>query len=139
MQRNIRLRIMLALLAVTVLGFAAKYYRGPGQSWVNNWGPASVAYEVFFMLLASLVVPRRRAITPIAVGVCAATCVLEFLQLCTPPWLQAARSTFLGKAFFGDSFSWWDLPAYPVGCLLGWLLLHWLIGRADSQRRPGRA
>ena len=129
-----RLRILAALLVVTALGFTAKRYPGPGRWWVNNWGPASVAYELFFMLLAFLVVPRRRAITPIAIGVCTATCVLEFLQLWKPPWLQAIRSTFLGAALLGNVFSWWDLPAYAVGCLLGWCLLRWLSARTDATR-----
>ena len=66
----------MVLLIVLPLGFALKYYRGPGQCWVNNWGPASVAYEVCFMLLAFLVVPRRSAITPSAVG-----CVLGWFLL----------------------------------------------------------
>jgi hypothetical protein len=129
MSRSLRVRIVLALLVVTTLGFAAKFYPGPGRWWVNDWGPASVAYEVFFMLLVFLIVPRREAITPIAVGVGLATCAGEFLQLWHPPWLEAIRSTFLGGALLGNSFAWWDLPAYPVGCLLGWLLLHWLSSR----------
>jgi len=130
---RLRFRIVVALLAVTALGFGMKLYPGPGRWWVNHFGPASVAYEVFFMLLAFLVVPRRRAVTPIAVGVCGTTCVLEFLQLWHPPWLEAARSTFLGECLLGDSFSWWDLPAYPIGCLLGWFLLQWLLGDASSR------
>ena len=138
MKWTLRLWIILALPAVTALGLAMKLYPGPGAWWVNNWGPASVAYEMFFMLLVFLIVPRRGAITPIAVGVCAATCVLEVLQLWKPPWLQAVRSKFLGKMLLGDSFSWWDLPAYPIGCILGWLLLHWFLRRSDSgvQKKP---
>lgn len=114
----------LAVIVVTILGLTAKYYRGPGQSFVNHWGPASVAYEVFFMLLAYIVVPRRGAITPVAVTVCLATITLEFLQLWHPFWLEALRSTFLGQMILGHHFSWLDLPAYPIGCMLGWLLLH---------------
>ena len=125
---RLRFGIVVALLAVTAFGLAMKFYPGPGRWWVNHFGPASV----FFMLLAFLVVPRRRAVTPIAVGVCAATCALEFLQLWKPPWLEAARSTFLGECLLGDSFSWWDLPAYPIGCLLGWFLLQWLLGSSNS-------
>jgi hypothetical protein len=132
LMRSLRVRILMALLVVTGLGFAAKLYPGPGRWWVNDWGPASVAYEVFFMLLAFLVVPRRGAITPIAVAVCLATCVLELLQLWQPAWLQTFRSTFLGAALLGDSFSWWDLPAYPIGCLVGWFLLRWLASGARN-------
>ena len=67
----IRLRIALALLIVAVFSFAVKFYSGPGNWWVNNWGPASVGYEVFFMLLVFFVVPRRSAVTAIAICVCA--------------------------------------------------------------------
>ncbi len=136
MHRRVRVYTLAALLVVTVLAFATKFYPGPGHSWVNHWGPASVAYETFFMLLVFLAVPRRPAITPITVGVCATTCLLEFLQLWQPPWLQAVRGTFLGKALLGNAFSWWDLPAYPIGCLIGWFLLHWLAsaGAARTDR-----
>lgn len=129
---TVRVRAVVALAAVAALGFGAKFYPGPGSWWVNNWGPASVAYEVFFMVLVWLVVPRRDAITPIALGVCSATCVLEFLQLWHPAWLEALRSTFVGGALLGTTFSWWDLPAYPIGCLAGWFLLRWLLGSSDS-------
>ena len=128
MNFSVRPRILIALAIVTIFGFAMKYYPGPGRWWVNDWGPASVAYEVFFMLLAFLVIPRRGAIMPIAVAVCAVTCGLEFLQLWHPPWLTAVRSTFIGKGLLGNTFSWWDLPAYAVGCLAGWFFLRWLAG-----------
>jgi len=126
-----RTRVLLALAAVTALGLGLKHYTGPGRCWVNNFGPASVAYELFFMLLVFLLVPRRSAIVPIAVGVCAGTCILEVLQTWKPPWLEAVRATFLGRTLLGTTFSWWDFPAYVVGCALGWVLLLWL-------SRPGR-
>ena len=134
MQPSLRFHCLMAMAAVTVFGFAMKFYPGPGRWWVNHWGPASVAYEIFFMFLACLAVPRRAAVTPVAVGVCVATCVLELLQLWQPPWLQAIRSTFLGAALLGNTFSWWDLPAYPTGCLLGWCLLRWLLPRETCHR-----
>ncbi len=134
---RLRCRVLVVLLIVIPLGFALKYYRGPGHWWVNNWGPASVAYEVCFMLLAFLAVPRRSAITPIAIGVCTLTCLLEFLQLWQPPWLQAIRSTLLGAALLGTSFAWWDLPAYVIGCVLGWFLLHGLLSAGKEHTARG--
>jgi len=132
-----RRRVLVALPVVVALTFALKFYPGPGQWWINHWGPASVGYEIFFMLLAFLVVRRRNAVTPIAVGVCAMTCLLEFLQLWKPPWLTAVRSTFLGKALLGNTFSWWDLPAYPIGCVAGWFLLQWLsVGNPQDHSAP---
>lgn len=119
----IRLRILLTVAIVTPLGFAAKYYAGPARWWLNN-AAASIAYELFFMLLIFLICPRKGAITRIALGVCAATIALEFLQLWHPAWLQTIRGTFLGRALLGTTFVWSDLPIYPVGCLLGWLLLR---------------
>ena len=122
----IRARILLALAIVTPLGFAAKYYAGPGRWWLNN-AAASIIYELFFILLVFFICPRKRAIMPIALGVCAATIALEFLQLWHPAPLQAIRGTFLGRALLGTTFAASDLPIYPVGCLLGWFLLHGLI------------
>ena len=122
----IRVRILIALSIVTPLGFAAKWYAGPARWWLNNWA-ASIVYELFFMLLVFFICPRKGAVAPIAVGVCAATIALEFLQLWHPAWLQAIRGTFFGRALLGTTFAASDLPIYPVGCLLGWLLLHGLI------------
>lgn len=133
---SIRAKIFGVLLIVTLFGILAKSYAGPGRQWVNNLGPASIAYEVFFMLLAFLFIPRRRAITTIAITVCTATCAVEFLQLWKPPWLQALRGFTLGKAVLGHSFSWLDFPAYPIGCLIGWFLLHRLAGPQEDVNLP---
>jgi hypothetical protein len=119
-----RLRTFLALLVVAACGLAAKSYSGPGNWWVNNYGPASVAYVVFFMLAAFLIVPRRRAIIPIAVGVLTVTCLLEVLQLWQPPWLRFVRSTFIGASLLGTTYSWWDFPAYGLGAIAGCVLLR---------------
>ena len=126
-RRALRLRIVVTMIAVATFGLAAKLYPGPGRWWVNNWGPASVAYVVFFMLAAFFVVPRRELATRIAVGVLLVTCGLEFLQLWHPPWLQGIRSTFLGASLLGTSFSWWDFPAYVVGAVVGCVVLRWLV------------
>jgi len=61
---------------------------------------------------------------PIAVTVCLVTCLLEFAQMWQPPLLQMVRSTVMGRALLGTTFMWRDLPIYPVGCVLGWLLMR---------------
>jgi hypothetical protein len=127
------MRAVLALVLVTAFGLAAKLYSGPGRWWVNDWGPASVAYVVFFMLAVFVFVPRRSAATAIAVGVCAATCLIEFLQLWKPPWLQEIRSSLMGAGLLGTSFSWRDFPAYFVGAFLGWLLLRWIAAKTVAE------
>ncbi len=121
-----RIRAAIATLITIGLGLAAKRYAGPGHVWVNNWGPASVAYECMFILLAFIAIPRREAIVPIGLAVFLATCVVEFMQLWHPPRLDALRSTFLGRSILGTTFSWWDFPAYAVGCAVGVGLLGWL-------------
>lgn len=131
---RLRGRTLLFLCTVVAVGFALKFYSGPGRWWLNNWG-ASIAYEWFFMGLALVVVGSASRVGTIAVAVCVGTCVLEFLQLWTPDWLVAIRSTFLGRSLLGNAFSWSDLPAYPVGCLLGWYVLRWL-ARRDCGVRP---
>jgi len=118
-----RVWALINLTFVVPLGFVLKYYSGPGQWWLNNWG-SSFCYEIFFMLLIFLLIPRKDSLTKIAILVCVGTCLLEFLQLWKTPWLHAIRSNFLGGILLGNEFSWLDLPAYPIGCLLGWLLLR---------------
>ena len=137
MVSRIRVETIAAILVVSALGFAAKFYPGPGATWINHFGPASIAYEIFLMLVIFTVVPRRVAITPIAIAVCVVTCSLEFLQKWQPSWLQAARATFVGRTLLGHDFSWWDFPAYPVGCVLGWFVLRWIVAR-DENRRTNR-
>ena len=121
-----RVPILISLLVTVPVGMLLKFYDGPQRWWVNNW-LASVAYEVFWMLCVFLIVPRRGWVTGIAVGVCVATCGLEFLQLWHPRTLEIARATFVGNSVLGHAFSWWDLPAYPLGCGVGYLLLRWLM------------
>ena len=121
-----RFRAFLALIGAIAVGYVLKFYRGFGQEFINNLGPASIVYECILMLGVYLLFPRRRYAFRIAAAVCAFTVALEFLQLWKPPWLQSVRGTVLGAAFFGDTFSWWDLPAYPIGCAVGYGLLLWI-------------
>lgn len=121
-----RIAAVVCIPLVIAIGLGCKYYPGPGRDWVNNWGPASVAYELLFMLIAFVLVPRRSAINRIALAVFVGTCLVEFSQLWKPAWLRAIRSTLPGRLVLGNSFSWWDFPAYLIGCWLGIFLLRWI-------------
>ena len=129
-----RTKALFVVPVVVIVGLGMKAYVGPAQWWLNNWG-ASFAYEIFFMLLLFAAFPGRAGATPIAVGVCVATCALEFLQLWEAPLLETARATVIGRSLLGHAFSWADLPAYPLGCFLGWLLLRSIAGPPE---RPAR-
>ena len=125
-QSPVRKRVLLSLLVVTPLGFAFKFYAGPGRNWLNNYA-AGVPYEIFWCLVLLFLWPRRRHTARIAAGVLAATCTLEVLQLWHPPALEGIRATFLGRTLIGNAFSWWDFPHYILGCVLGWLWMRRLL------------
>jgi cytochrome c biogenesis protein CcdA len=116
MKRN---RLLIALTLVTPLGFATKFYQGPGEHFVRSYLGGSL-YEVFWVLAVLLVWPGLSPFR-VAAGVLTVTVLLEFAQLWHPPFLQAIRSTFLGHALLGSTFSWLDLPCYVAGCLLALL------------------
>ncbi len=132
---GIRWLTLFLLVLTSLLGLAFKGYRGPFQNLVNNYGPASICYVVFFVLLCFLLFPRPAAILPIVLGVCAWTCLVEFSQLWHPFGLDALRGSFAGRMLLGNSFSWWDFPAYAIGGCAGWLLCRWLAGSSQAARR----
>jgi hypothetical protein len=120
--------VILSLLVVTPLGFAFKFYSGPGNWWFNDYG-AGVLYEIFWIMLAFFFLPSKRSASLIPICVFVITCILEFLQLWHPPFLQAIRSSFFGSALIGTTFAWWDFPHYILGCLIGWGWLRFLLRR----------
>jgi len=131
----IRKRILLSLLAVTPLGFWLKLYAGPGQNWLNNYA-AGALYEVFWCLILLFFWPRRKCAANIAAGVLFVTSLLEGLQLWHPWALEQIRSTFMGRALIGTTFSWWDFPHYFLGCALGWFWMIKVLGtKAPAQAR----
>jgi hypothetical protein len=118
--KKFRIRLFIALLLVTPLGFATKFYSGPLHAWVHD-SMGGVLYEVFWCLAAAVFFPRVN-IKKTAALIFTATCVLEILQLWHPPFLEAVRMTFIGRTLIGTSFSWLDFPHYLLGCLAGWRL-----------------
>jgi hypothetical protein len=112
----VRPRLLLVLAVVFPLGFATKFYSGPAEGWVHGHA-GGLLYVVFWCLLALVLWPK---LSPWVVAgvVLVVTSFLEFLQLWHPPLLQSIRSTFLGHALIGSSFTWSDFPYYGAGALV---------------------
>ncbi|MFH1942071.1 MAG: DUF2809 domain-containing protein [bacterium] len=116
--RLYRRSILISLLVVVPLGFATKFYRGPGARWFND-SAGGILYELFWCLLASFMRPTAPVFW-IAACVFGITCFLECLQLWHPVFLEVIRSAFIGRTLIGTSFTWWDFPYYAIGCVLAW-------------------
>ncbi|MDL1979085.1 MAG: DUF2809 domain-containing protein [Deltaproteobacteria bacterium] len=86
------------------------------------------------MLVIFSFFPKKALTNKIPLWVFTITCALEILQMWHPPVLERIRSCFLGRALIGTSFSWWDFPHYAVGCLVGSLLITWIIKRCNKTR-----
>jgi hypothetical protein len=112
---------LVSLLVIVPVGFYSKFYAGPAANWVNN-SLSGVFYEIFWCLLIFLFWSEGKPWI-IAASVLVATCLLEFLQLWHPPFLEFMRSYFIGQAVLGTSFTWSDFPYYFLGCGIGWLWL----------------
>ena len=127
-KRNIqwkyRLILLISIITIIPLGYIIRFSENIGNPWLRD-GLGSVAYEIFWILLVTLIAPKL-SVFRVAIGVCIATCVLEFLQLWQPPFLQAARSTLPGRLVLGNTFVWSDFPPYFVGSFLGWVWTRFL-------------
>ena len=128
-----RLRLLAALAVVTPLGFGTKFYAGCGASWMRHHA-GGVVYELFWILLVLWVWPRLSPLR-VAIGVFSVTCALEILQLWHPAPLEWVRSSFLGRALIGSTFSTGDFPHYFVGSALGFVLARWLSGTHATGER----
>jgi hypothetical protein len=114
--------ILCLLIFLVPAGFYAKAYSGPFSDWVNN-SFSGILYELFWCFLVLLVLPTARPLG-IAVWVFSVTAALEILQLWRPPFLQAVRSTFIGRTLIGTSFVWSDFIYYFIGCGTGLLVMN---------------
>lgn len=116
-----RVRLLCALALFTPLGFATKLYAGPGATFFRFYA-GGILYEIFWILVVMGIRPTLSA-WRVAAGVLAVTCALEVLQLWHPVPLEWVRSTFLGRALIGSTFSAWDFPCYVTGCAAGvWIV-----------------
>ncbi|MFU8843307.1 MAG: DUF2809 domain-containing protein [Bacteroidales bacterium] len=117
-----RLIVGLLVLIITPLGFYTKFYEGAGSRWVND-SLGGLLYVVFWCLVVFIAFPKSRS-SRIAVAVFLATCLLEFLQLWRPPFLEFLRSFFIGRTILGNSFNWMDFPYYFIGSVIGYFIIR---------------
>lgn len=116
---NYRLVLLVSMSIIVPIGYVIRFAQTSTLAWLND-AIGSIAYEIFWILFAAFLSPRT-SLRAIAVGVCLATCGLEWLQLWHPPFLEAARATLAGRLVLGNTFSWSDFLPYVIGSWLGWL------------------
>ena len=126
-----RTRIIISLLIITPAGFLFKFYSGPAQWWFNDYG-AGLLYEIFWILVLFFFLTNERALNKIPIFVFALTSALEVLQLWHFWFLEQIRSTFIGRALIGTSFSWWDFPHYAIGCAIGLMWMKRTLKRYEN-------
>jgi Protein of unknown function (DUF2809) len=121
--KSYRLQLWISALALIPIGYWVRFY-GFGPSELKD-ALGSIAYEMFWITLGLACWPK---VSPfkISSGVFLLTCGLEFLQLWQPPFLQALRATLSVRLVLGNTFSWFDFPAYAIGSLLGYLWVRFL-------------
>ena len=124
--RRTRRRLLAGLAVAAPRGVATKRYGGPGARWVSSYA-GGVVYVLFWVMVVVLIRPQV-SLWLAATSVFVATCVLEAFQLFSTPLLASVRSTFLGHALIGSTFSWWDFPYYALGAVLGAALARWAVG-----------
>ena len=116
-----RLSNAFILAIVVILGLGSKAYSGWGQAWINGYS-GDVLYEVFWIWLAGFLWPKQR-VWVIALAVLSVTIAIEFSQLI--PFPATWKAHIVWRFLLGTHFTWWDLPYYGLGCLLGgWSLAH---------------
>lgn len=133
-----RFKAVMAIPVTVAFGLACKVYSGSGANFINNFGPASIAYVILIMLILFLILPERDLVIPIALTAFLVTCVIEFLQLWHPNWLTALRKTLLGRLMLGTTFSVLDFPAYLVGAIIGSLLLKRICRDSGAATQPDK-
>lgn len=117
-----RIGTLISLIVIVPIGFFSKFYSGPASHWVND-SLGGLFYEIFWCLVLLLILPKAKPLF-IAIPVLISTCVLEFMQLWHPPFLEFLRSYFIGRTILGTTFTWNDFPYYFVGSAMGWWWLR---------------
>jgi hypothetical protein len=129
---------MFSIAILVPVGLYSKFYIGPGAWWVNN-SLVGVWYVVFWCLVGTFFFENAKARLTVAV-VLIVTCIVEFLQLWHPSFLEWLRRFFIGRVVLGTGFTWTDFPYYFIGALLGWFWMRRLPNsrtRGQSRRSRG--
>lgn len=116
-----RVSLIVWLFVVALLGYWFRFDAPMSAEWRDGIGGA--AYVIFFMVALAIIWQASSA-TRITLIVLTLTCVLEFLQLWHPLWLERIRRTLLGRALLGTTFGWTDFPPYFAGAVIGWALVR---------------
>lgn len=114
-----RISLLISIILIVPIGYMIRFSQGIVPAWVND-SFGSLAYEIFWIVLVQFCYPKASAAWT-AIAICLATCLIEFLQLWQPPFLQAIRATLPGRLVLGNTFMWSDFPPYFIGSFLGWL------------------
>ncbi|MDA3813114.1 MAG: DUF2809 domain-containing protein [Candidatus Cloacimonetes bacterium] len=125
-----KLVTLISIIIITSSGFASKFYAGHREKWFND-SFGGLLYEVFWCLVISLILIKTKP-WKIASSVFTITCILEFLQLWHPKFLEMIRSTFIGKTIIGTTFVPSDFIYYFIGSLAGWIFLKKIRTFIDS-------
>jgi Protein of unknown function (DUF2809) len=124
-----RVSLIIWLFLVALLGYWFRFDAPISAGWRDGIGGA--AYVIFFVV-ALAIISQASSATCITLIVLTLTCVLEFLQLWHPLWLEQIRRTLLGRALLGTTFGWTDFPPYFAGAVIGWALVR--LHQTASQR-----
>ena len=124
-----RFQLALAILIITPLGFATKFYSGPLAWWVSDF-LGGFLYVIFWCLVWTFLLPKISELR-ICLWVLGVTCGLEVLQLWHPFFLEWIRSFFIGRSIIGTTFVWMDFPYYIIGSIVGVSILRILKKQTD--------
>ena len=120
--KKFRIITLLSILIITLLGFASKFYTGPAAKWFNN-SLGGLLYVIFWSLVISFILIKAKPLKTV-LSVFIITCILEFLQLWHPVFLEIIRDTFIGRTIIGTTFVLSDFIYYIIGSFAGWILLN---------------
>mgnify|MGYP001800731937 FL=1 len=124
-----RLVLLVSMIIIVPFGYIVRFSQGLNPAWLHDV-LGSIAYEIFWILLFAFMLPKVSPLR-IAIGVCIATCAIEFLQLWKAPFLEAARKSLPGRLVLGNTFIWADFPVYFIGSFFGWLKVNFIRSKVN--------